>query len=176
MIQACLKGHTAAFRPLVECHQQFAYQLARRFTRNNAEAEDLVQEAFVRLWKNLHRYREGHAVRSWLGKIVTNVCLDYVRSARRRLNEPMGERDVAGTDTTQRALEEKELIEVVLLLAAQLPEKQRVALVLRDVEGLEPAVVCEWLDISEDQLKSNLYHARQKIRAGLTQRYGTLWT
>lgn len=173
LIRKCREGDQQSFRMLVETHQSFAYALAFRFVSREEEAEDIAQEAFVKVWKNLHHYDETFRFKTWLGKMVTNLSLDYLKSARHRkqvdpekfvLPEPLQQSD---------ALETAELWEAVVQLASQLTEKQKAVFVLRDLQMLEPEEVSAILDMSTANLKSNLYYARVKMKEGLEKLFAT---
>ena len=173
LIRKSIRGDGQAFRQLVESHQGLAYSIAFRFTRDELESEDIVQNAFVKLWKNLSKYNAEFRFKTWLSKIVTNLCLDYLKSSRRKFVSGTGWSD----ETTKLSavpedkLEEKELRSIVYQLAEQLTEKQRTVFILRDLELLDPEEVCEILKMSPGNMKSNLYYARLKIKEGLTGFY-----
>ena len=174
-IEKAAAGDQQAFRVLVESFQGFVYSIAFRFTGVEAEAEDLVQECFIRLWKNLSRYNPEYKMRTWLGKMVTNLCLDFLKSARkknekRRLN--MDER-LPAIDPThfENELNASELHAIVMKLADRLTPKQRAAFILRDLEMLDVKEVCDMLGLSAGNLKSNLYYARMSIKENLIKYY-----
>lgn len=84
LIESAIAGDHQAFRVIVEAFQGFVYSIAFRFTGNTDDAEDLTQEAFIRLWKNLNRFDPQREMKKWLGKIISNLCLDYLKSARKK--------------------------------------------------------------------------------------------
>ena len=177
IIEKAKLGDEQAFRVLVESFQGFVYSIAFRFTREEAEAEDLVQECFIRLWKNLNRYNPECKMKSWLGKMITNLCLDFIKSARQKnaldkidMKEKL---NIADSATVENELNATELHSIVLKLTEQLTPKQRTAFILRDLEMLEVSEVCEMLGITAANLKSNLYYARQSIKDSLLKYYKT---
>ncbi len=175
LIRKAKEADSQAFRALVELHQAFAYSLAHRFTGNEDDAEDLVQESFIKVWKNLDRYNPEFRFKTWLGKIVTNLCLDYIKSGKRktesRKSEASDQLVMADPLQHDRELEATELKNIIMELARQLTEKQRAVFVLRDLEMLETEEVCALLDMASGNVKSNLYYARLKIKEGLQQYY-----
>jgi RNA polymerase sigma-70 factor (ECF subfamily) len=175
LINQSAKGDAIAFRRLVEDSQNFALSIAYKFLNNMADAEDIVQEAYIRVWKNLHRYDHDFRFKTWLGKIITNLCLDTKKSSYRKiLINPV---DVTTTQSasdaneTGRQLEHEELKEIIHKLAASLTEKQRAVFILRDLQQLEPDEVCTILAMSAGNLKSNLYYARMKMKNLLEEYY-----
>jgi RNA polymerase sigma-70 factor (ECF subfamily) len=173
--RACLGDHQA-FKSLVESYQGFVFSIAFKFTRDSEEAEDLVQDCFVRLWKNLRQYNPDYKLKSWLGKMITNIGLDYIKSAARKqqmstVNIESGF-EVASTPQ-ESELHASELQNIILQLADSLTPKQKAAFILRDLEMLDVQEVCDLLDESAENLKSNLYHARKYIRENVLKYYNT---
>ena len=172
LIERSAKGNTAAFRALVEANQAFAISLASRFVRDVTDAEDIVQEAFIRVWKNLNRYDFNFRFKTWLGKIITNLCLDAGKSAKHRQTQTLDHSLMhQANENATNELEHEELRKIILQLAQQLTPKQQAVFVLRDLEQLEPDEVCKALDMSNGNMKSNLYYARLNIKAGLEKFY-----
>src|SRR5258705_3976391 len=84
LIKKSAEGDHHSFRQLVESHQSLAYSIAFRFTKNENESEDIVQDAFVKVWKNISGYDTAFRFKTWVSKIVTNLCLDYLKSGRKK--------------------------------------------------------------------------------------------
>ncbi|GHN00897.1 RNA polymerase sigma factor [Cytophagales bacterium WSM2-2] len=176
LILKSIAGDAQAFRQLVETHQGLAYSIAYRFTRDENESEDIVQEAFVKLWKNLSKYNSDYRLKTWLGKIVTNLCLDHLKSGRVRKvkSESNFSEEVKNVPASNGSeLETEELKAIVFQLAEKLTEKQKAVFILRDLEMFTPEEVCETLQMSAGNMKSNLYYARLKIKEGLQKFYKT---
>ena len=158
------KGDERAFRTLAERHAGAALGLARRILGSEAAAEDIVQDALLRVWINAPRWRPEAAFRTWLYRIVVNLCLN----ARRRAPDlPL---DAAGqvADPASAADEQLRLRERDRRLAAailELPERQRAAVVLTYQEGLSNADVAEVLDTSVSSVETLLVRARRTLRA-----------
>lgn len=171
LIQKSMLGDPQAFRLLVETYQGLAYSIAFRFTREEQESEDIVQEAFVKVWKNLSRYDKQFSFKTWLAKIVTNLCLDFLKSGRRK--KMIREHQVKMTEPSvdESKIEMDELKAIVAELASRLTEKQRAVFILRDLEQFTPDEVCAALNMSFGNVKSNLYYARIKIKDGLQKFY-----
>ncbi|MDN5214875.1 sigma-70 family RNA polymerase sigma factor [Fulvivirgaceae bacterium BMA12] len=172
IITRAKSGDTRAFRILVERYQSMMFSVSCRFLDKD-EAEDIVQEAFIRLWKNLHKYRPGIKLTTWLYRIVTNLCLDQLKSKHRR--NRFRRADITEIDavkdhsTPDKELEGRELLQYVLQLAQSLTPKQRAVFILRDLEGLSSDEVCEVLSMKAGNVKSNLYYARKALHEKLKQ-------
>lgn len=177
VIQEAARGSQQAFRAIVEANQRFVYAVAFRFVHDQHEAEDITQDVFVRLWKNLHAYKAEVKLTTWLYKIVTNRCLDFLKSrhGRQRNNKADIELqlNMHSPSTPETDFHRQELTEMVYAAADELTPKQKAVFILRDLEGLTSDEVCETLSMTAANVKSNLFHARQKIAEKLKNKYQT---
>lgn len=168
-------GDRLAFRVIVELYQGFLYSVAFRFLGNRVDAEDAVQETFIKLWKNFKNYQPPTKLSTWLYRIIVNYCLDDKKSMRNRyLKKTISAEQAVGivsTSTPQTELLVKEATEVIHQAANQLVGKQKMIFVLRDLEGLDTPEVSALLTMEEDQIKSNLYHARKKVSEWIKENY-----
>ncbi len=175
LVERALAGDEHAFRLLVERYQRFVYRLAYRFVGTVGEAEDITQESFVKLWRNLHRYRSEIRLTTWLYKIVVNMCLDFLKSAEhRRTKRTVELMDRYETNTALPAdqpLIDEELRIAVGRLTDKLSPKQKAVFVLRDLEEVSMPEIAEILSMDPGQVKSNLYYARRKISALIELHY-----
>ena len=167
IVEQAISGDTRAFQILVERHQSFVYSLAYRFVHNVNDAEDIAQEAFIRLWKNLLRYRQEVKLTTWLYKIVTNLCLDFLKSGYNkhvRRMEGLPDHIAIKTEweTDQPILAEEARVALEKMAGALTP-KQKAVFVLRDIEDLTTDEICDILSMSSGNVKSNLYYARKRI-------------
>jgi RNA polymerase sigma-70 factor (ECF subfamily) len=164
VIQEAKAGSKRAFGMIVDQYQVFAYRVAFRLLGKTQEAEDIVQESFISLWKNFDRYRIEIKLTTWLYRIIVNRCLDYFKSTSVKQNKNRVDitqaHTMADSNTPERELQNKELMNAILEATESLTPKQRTVFVLRDLEGLEVDEVCSILSISTGNLKSNLYYAR----------------
>ena len=160
-------GEQQAFRHLVDRHLPIALAIARRMLRDEAEAEDIAQEALLRLWRNAAALELGPGgVRPWLRRVVSNLCIDKVRASRNTtLVENVPE---IGEPASQfRHLAERDLTRRVDAALKDLPERQRLALTLFHYEGMSQIEVGEVLGISDEAVEFFLARARRTLKTSL---------
>jgi RNA polymerase sigma-70 factor (ECF subfamily) len=160
-------GDLDAFEALVRIHQRHIYQLAYRLTGNHEDAGDAAQEAFVRAFQALPRFRQEAAFSTWLYRIATNAALDLVR---RRPAVPPVELPVnhpAPHDPDAEA-HRREISRRVHAAVAQLPAEYRVVVVLRDLQGLAYDEIATILAIPIGTVRSRLSRGRESLRVLLT--------
>lgn len=161
LIQKAQQGHPLAFRYLVERHQKMTYSLAYRFLNNGDDAKDIVQEAFIRIWKNLDTYKPEIKLSTWLYKITTNLCLDRIKSKHYQQQIQVNENfDLASLTTPEKEMEQEELAIFIHQAAQALTPKQQAVFILRDLQGFSMEEIEETLGMSKGNIKSNLYYAR----------------
>jgi len=172
IIEKVKAGNKTAFKYLVEEHQQYAFNVAFRVVCNEENAKDVVQESFIKIWKNIHRFNSKLKFTTWMYKIVINSALDKLRSLKRlntinidKVSENLCRLENDGPDVQ---LENQELGNIISHIAEGLPEKQKLVFVLRDIQGFDSVEVEEILDMPHTSVKSNLYNARQFVRKKLS--------
>lgn len=152
-----------AFEELVELTGRQVYTLALRLVGDRHEAEDVAQEAYLRVYRSLRSFRGDSRFETWLHRVVANVAINHMRT-RSRFGELMEEPDtivrVADVPTEEEAPESEELAAAL----AQLPAAQRVAVVLKDVYGFSAAEIAEKLDTSEGAVKLRLHRGRRNLK------------
>ena len=177
LVENALTGDRQAFRHLVERHQGFVYALAYRLVGTVGDAEDLTQESFIRLWKNLSRYRHEIKLTTWLYKIVTNLCLDFLKSAHnkntKRTLDLDDYRGMSSYWTADQPVLNEELIFVLEKITAALSPKQKAVFVLRDLEDLTMPEIEKILSLAPGKVKSNLYYARKRVGELIAIHYQT---
>ncbi|MFN2623561.1 MAG: RNA polymerase sigma factor, partial [Chthoniobacterales bacterium] len=168
-------GDMAAFEQLVERHQRLVVGTVGRMLGTNSDAEDIAQQVFVRVWKNLKRYEPRAKFTTWLLKITRNLVFNELRRRSRHPAVPLQ----SETDEEERPLKddhavspdatllEHELQEAVDAAIAQLPETQRMAVILRRYEELSYEEIAEALDQSVSAVKSLLFRAQTELRESL---------
>jgi RNA polymerase sigma-70 factor (ECF subfamily) len=167
-------GDAAAFRRVVDRYLPHLLAVGRRMLRDDAEAEDIAQEALTRLWRNAGSLELGPGgLRPWLTRVTSNLCIDRIRSARNtsvveevpEMAEPAGQ---------LRHLTEKELSGAVDTALKDLPERQRLALTLFHYEGLSQIEVGKILGVSDEAVESLLARARRALKAALKNEWQQL--
>lgn len=164
-------GEREAFRGIVEEYRQQAYSVAFRITCDEEEARDAVQESFIKIWENLAQYDMERDFSAWMMKIVVNTSIDRKRQMDRhrlvRLDNAAKVLEVQDPHLFLKENDNKEMAALIHWMAGELPEKQQMVFILRDIQGMEAVEVQEILKMSADSVKSNLYLARTAIRAKL---------
>jgi RNA polymerase sigma-70 factor, ECF subfamily len=175
LLQDTAQGNQAAYRALVQRHLRPLLAIGRRMLGEDAEAEDVAQEALVRLWRNAGQIEIGEAgLRPWLNRVTANLCLDRLRS-RKNAPRTVDEMPDVGTPAVQQlGIEEAQLAKRVDRALQDLPERQRLALVLFHYQGLSQGEAAAALDISQDALESLLARARRSLKAALADEWRAL--
>ena len=171
LVERCSRGDLAAFEEIYKAHSGKLYSLACRMLGNPADAEDLLQDIFLSAHRKLEGFRGESALGTWLYRLATNHCLDYLRSRAARSNQLTDTIDdeLPLPDAGSRGIAERTVSKMDLERAvAQLPEGARAAFVLHDVQGLEHKEVAEALGIAEGTSKSQVHKARLRLRALLS--------
>jgi RNA polymerase sigma-70 factor (ECF subfamily) len=171
IIECIRNGDRTAFRKLVTMYQQPAYRLAFRILGNEEEARDAVQECFIKVWQKIGSFDTSRAFIPWMSRILANTSLDRLRTIKRHTTIPieMVSRKLEAMqqlDSTTLA-NNQELAILIKGLSEMLPEKQKLVFVLRDIEGMTSEEVESITELTETSVKSNLYHARKRVREQL---------
>lgn len=175
LVKNSAAGDAYAFRQLVEKHKSFVFRTAYRVTGTIADAEDVTQETFVRLWRNLERYRPEVRLTTWLYKIAVNLSLDVLKSpyakATRKAMEPGDHPGLNFHRPADQSLLDEEFRDLVSAMTSQLSPKQKAVFVLRDLEELPMPEISVILSMDAGQVKSNLYYARKRLAQLITRKY-----
>src|SRR5438046_3547950 len=171
------RGDTSAFEELIARHQTLVAGTVARMLRSNSDVEDIAQQVFIRVWKSARRYVPRAKFTTWLLKITRNLVFNELRRTRRRAHVPLqsepGAEDPPVKDEMNLApdasLLETELQRTIEEAILQLPETQRMALVLRRYEQLSYEQIAEVLDLSVPAVKSVLFRARSELRSKLSK-------
>jgi RNA polymerase sigma-70 factor (ECF subfamily) len=177
LMQLVGQGDTTAFEELVEKHQALVAGTVARMLGSNSDVEDIAQQVFIRVWKSARRYVPRAKFTTWLLKITRNLVFNELRRTKRRAQVPL-QPEGSGEDPTLKddmnlapdaSLLETELQRTIEEAILQLPEAQRMALVLRRYEQLSYEQIAEVLDLSVPAVKSVLFRARAELRSRLSK-------
>jgi len=184
LIEAAKEGDQAAFRALVERHQRRAYTIAINLVRDENDAREIVQEAFLRVYRGLPTFQGGSSFFTWLYRIVTNLAIDVVRKPGRgggefdetQASDPPDETDhpllsrIDGADPLD-ALHRSELSAKLTAALEALPPYHRGVILMREVDGMSYDEMAQAMGVSKGTIMSRLFHARQKLQRALADTF-----
>jgi RNA polymerase sigma-70 factor, ECF subfamily len=175
------RGDDSAFEAIVRTHGGRLLSVARRFLGNNEDAQDAVQDAFIRAFKAIHTFEARAQLHTWLHRILVNTALMKLRERRRRPTESIddllpsyagdGHQAVPSRDWSDALLERKETAGIVRQAIEMLPDQYREVLVLRDIEEKDTAEAAEILGTTSNVVKVRLHRARQALRTLLDREF-----
>ena len=172
LLDAARSGDLLAFERLMRQYERLVLVTALRLSGNLADAQDVSQEVFLKLYRHLGKMTSEDAVAGWLYRVTVNACHDlHRRYGREDSLEDAGQLASSEADPHQ-ALAESERGRVLQLSLRLLPEKERAALVLRDLEGLSTEEVARALGSSEATVRSQVSKARVKVKGFVTRYFG----
>lgn len=179
LLKKAAAGDAAAFEQLVIKYQTQVYNLALRMTGNPDDAADMSQEAFLRAWRGLEKFQFESAFSTWLYRLTSNVCIDFLRNAKRRQTVPLTYTDGEGEEQTLELPDETPSPEEAAIYAerqaqmiaamAQLEPEHRQILTLRVINDLSYSDIAEILQLKEGTVKSRLARARENLKKKLLQ-------
>ena len=183
LIRTAQRGDRDAFEELVRRYDRDVLRLALQITRRPEDAHDLYQEAFLKVYRNLDRFRFECSFYTWLYRVVTNVCLDHLRRRSSRpedqapdssnlatpADEDFFDRQAhpAPQSNPERALMGKELGHRIALAMERLSARERIVFELKHFQGLRLRVIGEMLGTTEETVKNSLFRATRKLRSNL---------
>lgn len=167
-------GDHAAFEALIRAYQQMIHSLSFRMTGSNADANDLVQETFVRAYQQLDTYQGTAKFSSWIYRIAVNACLDWRKheQSRERLHTRYSELGETIQSESHSTEDLDELSEVVQSALMKLPDRQRAAIVLTVYGNHSHAEAAKILGCSETTVSWRIFTARRKLKKLLESKYG----
>lgn len=169
LIARAQQGNTAAFEQLVNAHAPYVYNLALRTLQNEREAEDITQETFVRVWRSIGRFRADAQFKTWLYRIVVNLCYNRLPKLKRELGAIEVE-DVELVDESigvERAVLSAETATQLKSAIANLPETQRLVITLRHQQGLSYDEIAKITGLPLGTIKTHIFRARKALKVAL---------
>lgn len=174
LVDKAKAGDRKAFGVLVETYQQRVYAIAFGILRSRDDAWDAAQEAFVKAYKNLHRFEGNSAFYTWLYRITYNLSIDHLRDRKRReradltetkkLEEALRRTGKKPAGDPDESADRRELTAVLHEAMSKLSDKHRAIIVLREIEGLSYEEIADVLKISKGTVMSRLFHARKNLQ------------
>lgn len=174
MVQAAQQGDQGAFSQLVEQNQGKIYSLCYRMTGNSEDAADLTQEAFLNAWRGLSKFGGQSSFSTWLYRLASNACIDFLRREKRRsaLSMTLESKDEDDHQadlpderwSPERELERKESRQALQAGLAALSPEHREVLLLRETEGLSYQEIARCLGLEDGTVKSRIARARMSLR------------
>ena len=181
LIERAQTGDAEAFRELVERHHRRAYAIALALVRDEEDAREIVQEAFIRVYKGLSQFHGGSAFFTWLYRIVHNLSIDLIRKPSRReaeLEAVLETEDPADNEflrfpdaDPQDVVQRSQLRERIAAALDELPAYHRGVIVMREVQGMSYEEMAEAMGVSKGTIMSRLFHARKKLQKALEACY-----
>ena len=175
LISDLCEGDETALAPLVEKYKRMVYRLAMQITKNHADADDVMQETFIKVYRSIRTFRKDAAFETWLYRIAVNEALNFVKRRERRRESAFeasteGEYEAVTRYQAQTAsdphvhAEKAELRHYVTKAVSSLSIKHRTVVILHEFEGLTHAEIASILNCSEGTVRSRLHYARKKLR------------
>jgi RNA polymerase sigma-70 factor (ECF subfamily) len=181
VVSRVTQGQTALFELLMRRHNERVYRAARAILRNDSEAEEVMQQAYVNAYAHLRQFAGRASFATWLTRIVVNEALARVRRQRRYMpmdSDPdVFEAPAAVTDSSENPeaqAYQRELRSILEAAVDRLPDGAREVFVLREVQGLSTSETAEVLSIREDAVKARLSRARHALRTDLIRALGSV--
>lgn len=181
LIRQAQRGDRAAFEQLVRRYEGNVLRLALRLVRSEEEARDLYQEAFLKIYRSLHRFRFESRFSTWVYRVVMNVCLDHLRRLARRKESQAPAREEGQPEFFQsvpeerpgldpeRSLRGKEIARRLEIALTRLSPRERLVFELKHYHGMKLRAIGEHCGTSEETAKNSLFRATQKLRAELRE-------
>ncbi|MBZ9986418.1 RNA polymerase sigma factor [Mesorhizobium sp. BH1-1-5] len=167
-----------AFRAIIKTHNQRLYRIARGVVRNDAEAEDVVQEAYMRAFANLGAFRGEASLSTWLSRIVINEALGRLRKRKRIVAMPENPEaqiirfPLNPSDDPERTMAQRQILGLVERATDSLPDVYRTVFVARVIEGLSIEETADLLGVRPETVKTRLHRARTLVRKALDDEIG----
>lgn len=163
LVEAVRRGDRSAFGELAEAYMGPAYAVALSLLRSEQDAEDAVQAAFIRSLERIGQLRPGSPFGPWFYRVLRSTCLNLRRREALRSHEELPPA-AAGSSDPERELERRGARERVLAALDRLPEMQRLAVLLYDLEGYSHGEISEILGVAAGTSRANLHHGRRALR------------
>jgi RNA polymerase sigma-70 factor, ECF subfamily len=173
LIRGAKAGQAESFETLVSLHERRVLRLAQRLLLNRESARDAAQEVFIRLHKKLGSVADDKELGPWLYRTTVNICIDFMRRTKDELPIDLLPDFSHDSDDPERSAAREEQGQLVLKALKKLSQKERQAIVLRDLEGYSTAEVAKLLGSSETTVRSQISSGRVKMKDYLVSKMGS---
>lgn len=175
LIDNLREGDETALSPLVDKYKRMVHRLALQITKNHEDANDVMQETFIKVYQSIHTFRQEAAFETWVYRIAVNEALNFVKRRERRRETPLSSAQEIDYDPSVRQkaemvndpqihAEKAELRHWVTKAVNSLSLKHRIVVILHELEGLTHAEIASILNCSEGTVRSRLHYARKQLR------------
>ncbi|RVD19567.1 RNA polymerase sigma factor [Mesorhizobium sp. M4B.F.Ca.ET.017.02.2.1] len=178
LVRRALAREADAFRLIIKTHNQRLYRIARGVVRNDAEAEDIVQEAYVRAFASLAAFRGDALLSTWLSRIVINEALGRLRKRKRTVAMPENPDaqiirfPLNASDDPERTMAQRQILALVERATDSLPDVYRSVFIARVIEGFSMDETADLLGVKPETVKTRLHRARALVRKALDDEIG----
>jgi RNA polymerase sigma-70 factor (ECF subfamily) len=178
LVHRAMAREADAFRAIIKTHNQRLYRIARGVVRNDSEAEDIVQEAYVRAFAALATFRGDASLATWLSRIVINEALGRLRKRRRTVAMPANPEaqiiqfPLNPSDDPERTMAQRQILRLVERATDNLPDVYRTVFIARVIEGLNIEETADLLGVRPETVKTRLHRARALVRKALDDEIG----
>ena len=172
LVQKTARGDEKAFEQLMAKYEKAVFNTIYRYIGNTEDVEDLAQEIFIKIWKNAKKFKGRSKFSTWLYRIAVNHCLDYRKKNRQRAVslDQMTDKDIIPEALQVSADRDQETrVAIVRKALSELPDRQRIALVLAQYEGLSYKEIAETMKVTVSSVESLIFRARKALKAKLSE-------
>lgn len=168
LIEDIRLNREGAFGELIDQTRRYAYETAYRITRSPEDSMDIVQEAYIRIWKNIGKFDSKGSFMYWFHSILRNLSIDWLRKQAAQNGKPVRSLEIPDRQSEESGpdslLERSEVDGMIRNWLSRLPKTQQKVFIMRDLEGLSIKEVEEETGLTEPSIKTNLWLARKKLR------------
>jgi RNA polymerase sigma-70 factor (ECF subfamily) len=173
LIQCCIKGNQDAFTEIVSRYKNLVYSIILRMVNDHEEANDLAQEVFIKVYKNLDKYSPEFKFSTWIMRITTNLVIDY-RRKRKQDTVPIDDMDyeIASADTPEDSYIQKEQENIVNIAIKDLPDMYRIPIILYHQQDLSYQEIGDIIGEPLSKVKNRIFRGRKMLKEKLMEMKG----
>lgn len=171
LIRACLKGKRKAQFQLYELHKVYLFGICMRYAKNKTEAEDILQEGFYSILKNLKSFKNNSSLKTWMHRIMVNSALMHIRKYHKISFETLETLNLKQYEISGYSFSESDRAESILKILQKLPEAHRTVFSLKAIDGFSFKEISEQLNVNEATLRSHYHRARKQLQEMLQKEF-----